>query len=130
MRFFLITTTLWILSANLVFAQGNAYAKFDSKGATIGLYNLLADPTGCENSQAFTGTITKVDYEVGESAYSYSFTLAAAGGKRLNINLIVEDDDILQPDVEDLITKNRRVRVRARQCGSGGLWTAEEIKRL
>lgn len=124
--FFLLA---WIFSATEAYSQSNAYAKFDRTGATVGLYNLLSDATGCEASRTFSGTITKVNYDVGDGTYSYTFTLNSAG-KRLSISLVVSDDEILQPDVEDLITKNRRVRVRARQCGSGGFWTAEEIRRL
>lgn len=130
MRYLSIVSFICFFSANFVYSQSNSYAKFDAKGATIGLYNLLSDATGCEKSRAFSGTITKVSYDVGDSVYSYSFTLNASGGKRLNLNLVVSDDEILQPDVEDIINKNSRVRVRARQCGSGGFWTAEEIRRL
>lgn len=129
-RLSLYLLVIWFLSTAIVLAQGNAYAKFNSGGETIGLYNLLSDPTGCESSRLLSGSITKVSYEIGASSYSYSFTLNPGGGKRFSINLIVTDEEILQPDVEDIITKNRRVRVRARQCGSGGIWTAEEIRRL
>jgi hypothetical protein len=116
-------------SALLVQSQSNAYAKFDSKGSTIGLYNLLPDATGCEDSRIISGAITKVSHDIGDSSYSYTFVLNS-GGKRSTINLIISDGEILQPAVEDILTKNRRVHVRARQCGSGGFWTAEEIRRV
>ena len=119
---------LLITAAAPVFAQ-SAYAKFDSKGRTIGLYNLLADTTGCEPSQVFSGVIGKVTYDVRQSTYTYTFVLNAKP-KRVTLNLIATDDEILQPDVEDIILKNVRVRVRARQCGSGAIWSAEEVRRL
>ena len=119
---------LLALAAAPVFSQ-RSYAKFDSKGRTIGLYNLLADTTGCEPSQVFSGVIGKVTYEIRQPAYTYTFVLNAKP-KRVTLNLTTTDDEILQPDVEDIILKNVRVRVRARQCGSGAIWTAEEVRRL
>ena len=126
-RFFLLLIFLAV-SAPMVYSQ-SAYAKFDSKGRTIGLYKLLADATGCEPSRTFTGTIVKVAYDVRNSIYTYTFTLSVSG-KKLNLNLIATDDEILQPDVDDIIFKNQRVRVSARQCGSSGVWSTEEVRRL
>jgi hypothetical protein len=119
---------LIVVAAPPVFAQ-SAYAKFDSKGRTIGLYNLLADTTACEPSTVFSGVIGKVTYDVRQPTYIYTFVLNAKP-KRVTLNLIATDGDILQPDVEDIILKNARVRVRARQCGSGAIWSAEEVRRL
>jgi hypothetical protein len=117
-----------LIAATPVGAQ-SAYAKFDSKGRTIGLYNLLADATGCEPSQVFSGVIGKVAYDVRQPAYTYTFVLNAKA-RRVTLNLITIDDEILQPDVADIILKNVRVRVRARQCGSGTIWSTEEVRRL
>lgn len=128
MRIFGLILLSWIFSASFTYSQGNAYAKFDAKGATIGLYNLLPDATGCEKSVALSGTIQKVGYEIGDSVYSYTFTLNT--NPKRQINFTVSDDEILQPDVEDIIRKNVRVRVQARQCGSAGFWSVEEVKRL
>ena len=119
---------LLIATATPVLSQ-SAYAKFDSKGRTIGLYNLLADTTGCEPTQVFTGVIGKVTYVVQQPTYTYTFVVNAKP-KRVTLNLIANDDEILQPDVEDIILKNVRVRVRARQCGSAAIWSAEEVRRL
>jgi hypothetical protein len=116
------------ISSNAVYAQSPAYAKFDSNSSTIGLYNLLADTTGCETSRVFSGTIKKVSREVEGSASTYSFTVDS--NPKLQLHFIVLADEIPQKAVEDLVAKNRRVRVRARACGSGGIWTAEEIRRL
>ena len=115
-------------STNAGYRQSPAYAKFDSKSSTIGLYNLLPDTTGCERSRVFSGAIKKVSREIDQSAYTYSFTLHT--NPKLQINFIVVADEILRTDIDDLIAKNRRVQVRARPCGSGGIWTAEEIKRI
>ena len=125
----LATGLLWLIIAATPVAAQSAYAKFDSKGRTIGLYNLLADTTGCQPSQIFSGVIGKVTYDVRQPVYTYTFVLNAKP-KRVTLNLIANDDEILQPDVEDIILKNARVRVRARQCGSGAIWSAEEVRRL
>jgi len=127
MNRFLLIVILCVVSAPVVCSQ-TAYAKFDSKGHTIGLYKLLADATGCEASRTFVGTITKVSYDVRGSVYTYTFTLNASG-KKVSLNLIATDDEILQPDVDDIIFKNQRVRVSARQCGSSGVWSTEEVRR-
>lgn len=129
MKKFLIGVILLLAAPSAVYSQSNSYAKFDSRGRTIGLYNLLATTTGCENSRVFNGVIAKVTYEVNHHTYAYTFKLNA-GGRNLIINLVLSDDEVLQPDVEDIIRKGVRVRVAARQCGSGGVWTAEEIRRL
>jgi hypothetical protein len=119
---------LLVVSASVVRSQ-SAYAKFDAKGHTIGLYKLLPDVTGCEASRTFAGSITKVNYDVRGSVYTYTFTVNS-GGKKVSLNLIASDVEILQPDVDDIIFKNQRVKVTARQCGSSGVWSTEEVRRL
>jgi hypothetical protein len=129
-RYQRLLLSIFILSFSAFdeYAQSPAYAKFDSKSSTIGLYNLLPDTTACEASRVFSGTIKILRREPGTSAHRYSFTLSTT--PRLAINVIIQADEILQADADDLIANSRRVRVRARPCGSGGIWTAEEIKRL
>jgi hypothetical protein len=124
---FLVFFSIW-LSSKAGFAQSPAYAKFDSRNATIGLYHLLPDTTGCERSRLFSGKVKTVSREVSNSIYTYSFTLSS--NPKLQIHFIIAADEIPQKDVDDLVAKNRRLQVRARACGSGGIWTAEEIKRL
>lgn len=126
---FLMILFIWFSHACAVYAQGNAYAKFDAKGSTIGLYNLLSDVNGCEESRRFSGLITKAVYKTGESSYTTTFTLNT-GRKHRTVKLTVYDGEILRSDVDNIITKNHRVRVRARQCGSDRIWTAEEVRRL
>ena len=120
---------LLVMTAGVSNSQSNSYAKFDKKGRTIGLYNLLATTTGCDSSRIFTGVINRVTYELNDHTYAYTFVLNT-GGKKLTINLVLSDDEVLQPDVEDIIRKGIRARVQARQCGNVGVWTAEEIRRL
>ena len=129
MKKFLLVFALSLAASSPAYSQSNSYAKFDANGRTIGLYNLLATTTGCESGRVFNGVISKVTYEVNDHTYAYTFALTTRG-KSLSINLILSDDEVLQPDVEDIIRKNIRVRVRARQCGNGGIWTAEEVRRL
>jgi hypothetical protein len=70
-----------------------------------------------------------VTFDVGESSYSYTFTIEA-NGKRRAINIRIGNGEILRPDVEDIIVPRRRVRILARPCGNEEVWLAEEIRRL
>ena len=129
MRTLRLILCIWLVSASAAAGQSKAYAKFNAKGSTVGLYNLLPEPRGCEEGRVISGTITKVTYDVGESSYSYTFTIEA-NGKRHAINIRIGNGEILRPDVEDIIVPRRRVRIRARPCGSAEVWAAEEIRRL
>jgi hypothetical protein len=124
----LLSIIILVFSASAGYGQSPAYAKFDASSATIGLYNLLPDATGCEASRRFSGTIKSVSRELSHSVYAYRFTLTS--NPRVQFTFGVTEREILPAAVGDLIAKNRRVEVRARLCGSGGIWTAEEIKRL
>jgi hypothetical protein len=124
----LLSALFLLVSAKAIYPQSPVYAKFDSKSSTIGLYNLLPDTTGCEGSRVFSGKISKVRREAVDSLNAYNFTLDTS--PRLQFHFGISTAEIPQKDVDGLIAKNRRVRVRARLCGSAGIWTAEEIKRL
>ena len=129
MRTLSLILCIWLVSGTSAAGQSKAYAKFDAKGSTIGLYNLLAEANGCEEGRVISGTITKVTFDVGEFSYNYTFTIDA-NGKRRAINIRIGNGEILRPDVADIIAPRRRVRIRARRCGNPEVWTAEEIRRL
>ena len=120
---------IWLIPASVALAQSKAYAKFDGKGSTIGLYNLLAETNGCEEGRVILGMISKVTFEVNEAAYSYTFTVNG-GGRIRTVKVRIENGEILRPDLERLVAPRRRVRVVARPCGNGEVWAAEEIRRL
>jgi hypothetical protein len=128
MRTWWLILCIWLVSASAA-GQSKAYAKFNSRRSTVGLYNLLPELNGCEESRIISGTITKVSSDVGESSYSYTF-LIDAKGKRRAINIRIGNGEILRPDVENIIAPRRRVRIRARPCGNAEVWAAEEIRRL
>jgi len=129
MRTLCLILCIWLVSASAAAGQSKAYVKFNAKGSTIGLYNLLAETDGCERGRVISGTITKVSFDVGESSYSYTFRIDV-NGKSREISVRVGNGEILRPDVEDIIAPRRRVRIRARPCGNSEVWEAEEIRRL
>lgn len=105
--------------------------KYDRTGNLTWISNLLEDKTGCEASRLFTGKITKAEVFPGDSAYGFEFTLRAASGKPQKfIASLSRDEGALLADFEEMLQPNRRLKVKARQCGSGGFWTAEDIWRL
>jgi hypothetical protein len=122
-----LSVFLLAVNAKAVYSQSPAYAKFDSKGSTIGLYNPLPDTTGCEASRTFSGRITRGRREAGDSLKAYNPTLDTGPRRQFHFGIAAE---ISLAEVEDLIAKNRQVQVRGGLCGSAGIWTAEEIKRL
>jgi hypothetical protein len=128
MRTVWVILCIWLVSASAA-GQSKAYAKFNSKGSTVGLYNLLPEPNGCEEGRVISGTITRVTFDVAESSYSYTFTVDT-NGKSRTISIRIGNREILRPDVEDIIAPRRRVRIRARPCGNAAVWAAEEIRRL
>ncbi len=119
---------LSLISAATAMAQNKAYAKFNAEGSTIGLYDLLPHDSECSEIRIVSGTIRKVMLDVGETSYSYTFTIDL-GGKSQKIGVEIQNGDILRPDVEDIIVPKRRVRVLVRQCGRGEIWLAQEVRR-
>lgn len=106
-------------------------SKFDRSGNLTWIGKLLDDKTGCEASRLFTGKITKAEVFPGDSAYGFEFTLRPASGKPQKfIASLSLDEGALLVDLEEMLQPNRRLKIKARQCGSGGFWTAEEIWRL
>ena len=106
--------------------QSRAYAKFDSRGNTIGLYNLMRERTGCRSWQGFGGTIRRMWSEPLDSKISYQFTLDL-GRRRLLIGFVLAQDELSRSVIEDIVNSDSRVSVRA--CDGGGRWYAEEITR-
>ncbi len=79
----------------------------------------------------FAGTISKVESFPGDNADGYQFILKLPNGKQQKIQAsISHDEGALLADFDEMLERNRRVKVKARQCGNGGFWTAEEIRRL
>jgi hypothetical protein len=129
MRTLRLILCIWLVSVSAAAGQSKAYAKFNDKGSTVGLYNLLAETGGCEEGRVISGMITKVTFDVGESSYSYTFTIEA-NGRRRAINIRICNGEILRPDVENIIVPRRWVRILARRCENAEVWAAEEIRRL
>src|SRR5262245_6180114 len=98
--------------------QSRAYAKFDSRGNTIGLYNLMRERGGCRSWQAFGGTIGRTWSDAQDSKISYQFTLDL-GRRRLLIGFLLEQDELSRSVIDDIVTSDGR-RVKVRACNGGG----------
>jgi hypothetical protein len=106
-------------------------AKYDRGGNLTFIGDLLPDTTGCEASKSLTGKITKVESFPGDGADGWEFVLAPIRGRPQKFQAsLSHDEGAVLADLDELLQRGRRLRVKARQCGSGGFWTVEEIKRL
>ena len=124
---------LWSLGLLLGLAQfiPAQTAKYNDAGDLIRITRLLHETTGCEPPKTFTGKITKVESFESDNAVGYEFSLRLGTGKTQKLQAsITLDEGAVVVDFENLMQKNRQLRVKARQCGSDSFWTVEEIKRL
>jgi hypothetical protein len=122
--------TIFLGLATICFAQTETN-KYDDASDLIWAGNLLPDATGCEAAKVFIGKIVSVESFESENAVGYEFSLKLANGKQQKLQASISlDEGAFLVDFENLLQKNRRISVKARMCGSGGAWTAEEIKRL
>lgn len=105
--------------------------KYDRGGNLSFIGGLLTDATGCEPSRTFSGSIAKISNADSDEATGYDFTLKLATGKPQRFNTAVPSSNgELVIDFAELMVKGRKLSVKARECGSGGFWTVEEIRRL
>lgn len=104
--------------------------KYDRGGNLSQISGLLTDTTGCEASKVFTGFISKISQADSDAAAGYEITLKLRNRKLQRfIASVPSSEGGLVEDFADLMVKGGRLSVKARQCGSGGFWTAETIWR-
>ena len=108
-------------------AQSRAYVKFGSGGETVGLYNLMDRGASCVFWQVVEGTIAGFSIDKSKTQIEYRFALNPGVGLRV-FQFTLGRDDISDADIRDLLTRKRRVKVRA--CRNGRKWLAEEITRV
>ena len=121
----------FVLVFGFVASIGAQSAKYNAAGDLTYIGDLLADATGCEPSRVFSGKISKVEEFAGDSSDGWEFVLAIAKGRPMRLQAsLSHDDGAVLADFDDLIQVGRRLKVSARQCGSGGHWTAVQIWRL
>ena len=106
-------------------------AKYDQAGNLTFITGLLSDTAGCEASVSFTGKITKVDSFPSDAADGWQFVLAIVRSKPVKFEAsLSHDEGAVLADFDEMLQTGRRLKVKARRCGSGGYWTVEEIWRL
>lgn len=119
-----------ILTLTIVGVSHGQTAKYDRAGGLNFLSGLLTETTGCAPSKSFTGKITKVESFPGDNSDGWEFTLAPTRGRAQKFQAsLTHNEGGLLADFDEMLSKGRRVKVKARQCGSGGFWTAEEVSR-
>lgn len=109
-------------------AQSRAYAKFDSNGDIIGLFN-LANGEACRELQTITGTVRDVKSELRNTDIVFTFTLVSKDRRR-TVGFSLKNDAIPKADIENLLRDKRYVRVNVETCQIGRRLIAEEITRL
>ena len=107
--------------------QSRAYAKFDSNGRIIGLFN-LANGEVCREVQTVTGTTRNVRFQLRQEEVAFSFTLVSSDRSWI-VGFSLKSDAISRGDVEALLIDKRHLRVSVRACRSGGRWVANDITR-
>lgn len=129
----------------LIFLLGltqNALAqniKYNNADEITAITGLLDDKTGCERLETFTGNIFKITTnEAGNKLLSYELSLLLASGKKQKFYLTIERQvisnvgnfAIADKAVKKFLQKNKKLQIKARACGGGGIMTPEEIRRL
>ncbi len=110
-----------------VAAQSRAYAKFNSAGETIALFNLTESADGCRERQVMTGMVKNVISVKRRVDITFSFLLDTGDNRRV-IVFTLERDAIPSADIQSLISSKRQVTVDT--CRRGGRWVAFEIARV
>jgi hypothetical protein len=108
-------------------AQSRAYAKFDSNGRIIGLFN-LANVESCREVQTVTGTVRNVRSQHRQEDIVFSFTLVSTDRSWV-VGFSLKADAIARGDIDALLIDKRHLRVSVRACRSGSRWLANEITR-
>ena len=119
----LLTTSL----PAAVRAQSRAYAKYGSRGETIGLFNLIRTPVACRSWQVITGTIKTVRSQKRNKEMDYEVALKAPDRLRF-FAFTLGVDEIPRSDVASLVMKTREIKLRA--CETKRSLLAEEITRM
>jgi len=104
--------------------QSHPYAKFDSGGQIIGLFNLSEKRSGCRDRRSMTGSVRSLRFEEHEEDVSVNFVFDSSGSRRF-VGFTIGRKAIPRADVESLLSSQNRPRVTA--CLTGGRWIAEEI---
>jgi hypothetical protein len=107
-------------------AQSRPYAKYGAGGETIGLFNLLKNPGGCSTWHVITGTIVTVRSQKQNKEFYYQLTLKLGGRFRI-FTFSVGVAELPRPDISNLVTKGRGVKLRA--CEGPSYLLVEEITR-
>ena len=106
--------------------------KYNGRGDLLVMGGLIEDTTGCEPARSFSGTIAKIATVADTDAVvGYEIVLKLAGNKQLKFSAsVAKDAGAVLVDFDRLMTRNRRVGIKARACGSGGFMTVDEVRRL
>ena len=115
----------------MVVSVSGQSTKYDTAGNLTFIDRLLGDPTGCEPARSFTGRVSKVESFPGDNADAWEFVLAIPRSKAQKFQVSLSlDAGAVVVDLDELLQPGRRIRVTARQCGSGGFWTVDAIGRV
>jgi len=104
--------------------------KYNNAGDLTWIGALLPDTTGCEPSKTFIGKVTAVRSDNGENSVAYELTLLTGSKKQKFQTSFSLDEGATIPDFENMIARGHRLKLKARQCGSGGFWTVEDVWRM
>ena len=103
--------------------QSRPYAKFDSSGEIIGLFNLSEKRSDCRERRSMTGSVRSLRFDEHDTDVAVSI-IFDTGGRRRFIEFMMQREAIPKADVESLLA-NKGARVTA--CLNSGKWLAEEI---
>jgi|SRR5688572_19754254 len=116
------------LAAKAESAQSSAYAKFGKGGETIGLFNLLKDSGTCGEWRNYVGLIAETRLTVRNRMMTYRFALRT-NSATVDLEFTLDRDEIPTGDVEELLTRTHKVRVRACHRRKR-TWTVAEIIKI
>lgn len=104
--------------------QSHPYAKFDSGGQIIGLFNLSEKRSDCRDRQSTTGSTRSLKFDEHDEDMIVSFVFDTGNARRF-VGFTIGRKAIPRADVESLLSSRNKPRVTA--CLTGGRWIAEEI---
>jgi len=104
--------------------QSRLYAKFDSGGQIIGLFNLSEKRSDCRDRRSMTGSARSLMFDEHDDDILVSFVFDTGNSRRF-VGFTIGRKAIPRADVENLLSSQNRPRVKA--CLTGGRWIAEEV---
>ncbi|MFL6466961.1 MAG: hypothetical protein ACJ72Z_03290 [Pyrinomonadaceae bacterium] len=125
LRYKTLVLSLLLLSWSSA-GQTHPYAKFNSRGEIIGLFDLSEKRSDCRERRTMSGSARSLAFDEHENDVTVNFTLDSGGSRRF-VTFEIDREAFPRADIESLLANKNTSRITA--CLNSGKWIAEEITR-